>query len=141
VFSVSKDGSTRIEPEFLPLIDEFVQTFSKVPSILIFDRGVKSLSTAKELVNRGIDFICWAVNYKTILNKLKNIHNMKYQSFYVGLKKLLKDRAKDIELSNLSEKEKEDKIFINKYINKEVVRGSLKNLDRKRKHDKYKEGD
>ena len=141
VFSVSKDGNTRIEPEFLPLIDEFVQTFSKVPSILIFDRGVKSLSTVKELVNRGIDFICWAVNYKTILNKLKNIHNMKYQSFYVGLKKLLKDRAKDIELSNLSEKEKEDKIFINKYINKEVIRELLKNLDRKRKYDKYKEGD
>jgi len=66
---------------------------------------------------------------------------MKYQSFYVGLKKLLKDRAKDIELPNLSEKEKEDKIFINKYINKEVIRELLKNLDRKRKHDKYKEGD
>ena len=141
VFSVSKDGSTRLEPEFLPIVDEFVQTFKKVPSILIFDRGVKSLSTIKELVNRGIDFICWAVNYKTILNKLKKIRNMKYQSFYVELKKLLKDRDKAIEISNLNEKEMEEKIFINKYINKEVIRKSLKRLERKRRLDKYKEGD
>ncbi|MHA1249359.1 MAG: hypothetical protein ACTSRP_05150 [Candidatus Helarchaeota archaeon] len=56
---------------------------------------------------------------------------MKYQSFYIELKKLLKNRGKDIELSNLSLNEGTEKIFINKYVNKKVMRNIIKNLDRK----------
>ncbi|MHA1381993.1 MAG: hypothetical protein ACTSRG_26780, partial [Candidatus Helarchaeota archaeon] len=116
VYGTFKDGSSRLEPEFFDILDEFETCTDRKCQVLIFDRGVKSPLTIKKVLDREMDFICWGVPFKEIEKTLKYRKKLKMRKISEKMEELIQTRTSSVQNDNLNSKEREIKRVLARFL-------------------------
>jgi len=112
VFCTLEDGSSRLEPEFFDILDEFEAGTGMKYKVLIFDRGIKSPNDLKKLRELGKHFICWGIPFKEVQTMLKRRIRLKMEKISTKIEELISLRSKNIQDSHLTPEEKDLKRVI-----------------------------
>jgi len=96
LYTVAKEGRTRLEPLLFTLIAEYETCSGKKVHLLIFDRGIKSFKTLKRLDEAGYYFICWSFPYSTVEKALYRRKKLKFVRISEMLSNYLKIRQKGL---------------------------------------------
>ncbi len=96
LYTTPKEGRTRLEPILLDLIAEYEAVSRKKVRLIIFDRGIKSFKTLKQLVEAGYHFICWSFPYSTVEKALQRRRKLKFVRISEMYANLLEVRQKKL---------------------------------------------
>ncbi|MHA1360384.1 MAG: hypothetical protein ACTSRC_19855, partial [Candidatus Helarchaeota archaeon] len=96
LYTTPKEGRTRLEPLLLDLIAEYEAVSRKKVRLAIFDRGIKSFKTLKQLVKAGYHFICWSFPYSTVEKAIQRRRKLKFVGISEMYANLLEVRQKKL---------------------------------------------
>ena len=96
LYTVDKEGRTRLEPVLFDLLADYKAVSGKEIGLLLFDRGIKSFETLKQLVATGYHFICWSFPYSTVERALQRRSKLKFVRISEMLENLLEVRQKGL---------------------------------------------
>jgi hypothetical protein len=134
LYNVSREATSRLEPEFFDIIREFEQVTDLFIQILIYDRGVKSFKTFKKICESGKDFICWAPSYKTIKIAIKRRAKLKMNSITSKIKETIHNRKQMGEKPGLAPAEARMRDYITRCIPLDYLESVLAQYKKKRKN-------
>jgi len=136
VYCSFKDGSSRLEPEFFDILDEFETCTECKCQVLIFDRGVKSPSTLKKLLDREMDFICWGIPFKEVEKTLKHRKKLKMQKISVNVAELIQTKTRSAQNDNLNSKERAIKRVLARFLPLPYLKKQYRTISAKEKKKK-----
>jgi hypothetical protein len=133
IFNMPKEGSTRLEKVIFNVLAAYQEVSQKKIHLIIFDRGIKSFKTLKQLHKTGYNFICWSFPYKTIEQALKRRHRLKLVRISTMVKELITIRAESSNTGKLTGRTAKMKAFFGQMLPTSDLQAQLRELEQKEK--------
>ena len=131
VFSTFREGSSRLEADFFAILTDFEATTGCRGQVFIFDRGVKSPATLRELLARGQDFICWGIPYHKMETALKKRQALKLKPLWQELSAEIAQRLNPLQELGLRPEDRGLKQTLTRILPRSYLKQQLRLLQAK----------
>jgi len=131
IYSMPKDSRKRLETVVFEVLEGYKRCIGKDIEIVIFDRGIKSFKTLKEIHKTGYNFICWSFPYKTIEEALKRRSRLKMIKLSDNLRELISIREKTSEKSSFERKNTKVREFFDSILPTDDLKAELHKIEKK----------